>query len=143
MRTSQHHDGAFGAYLMKDLRCCRCLMAASWQSTKSHYERVSYTSASPQIRDLPRSAGVPALAADKITTLLPLDAVRAARAVGVGHRRSTVRPPGEEVSVVDALLVGSDLALVQAQSWGGDDAADGGASREKSAEGDHVCVYCL
>lgn len=86
--------------------------------------------------DLPGRAGVPALAADKVATGLPADAVRATGLVGVGHGGRAVRPPGEEVAIVGALLVGGDV-LALGEGGGGDDTGDGRAGGEQSGDGNH------
>jgi hypothetical protein len=88
-------------------------------------------------------SGVPSLATDQVAARLPLNTIGTAGAVRVGDGRSSIGPPGEEVSIVGALLVGSDLSLVEAVSGGvmeagkGDDAGDGGTGRHKRGEADH------
>jgi hypothetical protein len=86
---------------------------------------------------------VPSLATDQVAARLPLDTIRTAGAVCVGDGRSSIGPPGEEVSIVGTLLVGSDLSLVEAgggdvlKAGSGDDAGDGGTGRHKCGEADH------
>lgn len=102
---------------------------------------------------------VPALAADKVTTGRPVNAVAATGSVGVGHRGGSVAPPAAhhlldpkllkgtaredlriEVAIVGALAVGSALALCKTtQSRGSAGGRDEGRGREESGE-DHVGV---
>lgn len=87
-------------------------------------------------RYLPCASRVPALSSDQIAARLPLDTVGPSWPVGVGHRRSTIRPPGEEVPVVDALFVWGDvLALVEPR--GSEHAGEGRAGGQEALDGDH------
>lgn len=87
----------------------------------------------------PSMAGVPSLATDQVAAGLPLNTIRTAGAVRVGDGRGSIRPPGVEIAIVGALLVGSDLSLLEAGS--GDDAGDSGTGGHKRGEADHDDGY--
>jgi hypothetical protein len=118
----------------------------------------------PRLQDSPTSAGVPALATDKVAGVPPGDGVAAALQVGVGGVSSAVGPPGVEVAVVGSLGAGSGtlldfldqsrvvgITLVKEVERGGEDAGDSRQGEEEGLDGNHgeswkrVCcsVGCL
>jgi hypothetical protein len=102
------------------------------------------------LQNSPASAGVPALATDKVAGVPPGDGVAAALQVGVGGVSSTVSPPGVEVAVVGSLSAGSGtlldlldqsrvvgITLVKEVERSGDDAGHGRQGEEKGLDGNH------
>ena len=90
--------------------------------------------------------GVPALSTDKVASVLPVDAIRTARAVVVGHLPASIGPIGIEVPVVSALAGLDGLALVEVQHFAptageGERARGGRESDQEGSEGDHDGGY--
>jgi hypothetical protein len=103
-----------------------------------------------RLQNSPASAWVPALATDKVASVLPGDAVATSLTVGVGGVSSTVGPPGVEVAVVGSLSAGSGtlldlldqsrvvgVTLVKEVERRGDDAGDGRQGEEEGLDGNH------
>ena len=105
----------------------------------------------PRLQDSPTSAGVPALATDKVAGVPPGDGVAAALQVGVGGVSAAVSPPRVEVAVVGSLSAGSGtlldlldqsrvvgiVTLVKEVERCGDDAGHGRQGEEKRLDGNH------
>lgn len=87
------------------------------------------------------AARVPSLAAHKVARVGPVDAERAARAVGVSHAGMAVVPVRVVVAVVGAGARANGLTLLHVDDFhfggSGQDSSNSGKAGEERCEGDH------
>lgn len=111
------------------------------------YVSVGFISIHLITTDSPSGSRIPALSSHKVAAGLPVDAVGAAGAVGVGHVGASISPPGVVEAVVHSGRAGGASTLHQALGCllhrSGKGACNGRSRQGEGREGDHVDCLAL